>query len=210
MKTYSIDKVALTSIAAIAAKTFKLDAIKLLKLVDLITEDSDKIEFSLPENERFSKENVEKAIDDLISKLEGLTLEERKNVFSAISEMTADEDTKVKTNSSTKADTSDTKKDTDVKKDVKDETDKQYVFTAYCYAVPVAVRSTATKILDCYIKGHGEVRPSDLTGEENEKILSYRSSIFSYDQCTAKKIFASLVDRTRGSLICDRWRAAAV
>lgn len=206
MKTYVIDKVALTSIVAIAAKTFKLDAIKLLKLVDLITEDGDKFEFSLPENGRFTKENIEKAIDELIQKLEGLTPEERKNVFSTVSEMMVDDGEKA----STKTDTSDTKKDTDIKKDVKDETDKQYVFTAYCYAVPVAVRSTATKILDCYIKGHGEVRPSDLTGEESEKILSYRSSIFSYDQCTAKKIFASLVDRTRGTLICDRWRAAAV
>lgn len=210
MKTYSIDKVALTSIAAIAAKTFKLDAIKLLKLVDLITEDGDKIEFSLPENEKFSKERIEEMVDELIDKLDDLTPEERKNIFSAISEMTADKDTEVKTNSSTKADSNNTKakEDDEAKKD--EPSDKQYVFTAYCYAVPVAVRSTATKILDCYIKGHGEVRPSDLTGEESEKILSYRSSIFSYDQCTAKKIFASLVDRTRGTLICDRWRAAAV
>lgn len=206
MKTYSIDKVALTSIAAIAAKTFKLDAIKLLKLVDLITEDSDKFEFSIPENERFAKENIEKAIDELIQKLEGLTPEERKNVFSTVSEMMADDGEKA----STKADSNNTKakEDDEAKKD--EPSDKQYVFTAYCYAVPVAVRSTATKILDCYIKGHGEVRPSDLTGEESEKILSYRSSVFSYNEIEAKKIFASLVDRTRGSLICDRWRAAAV
>lgn len=202
MKTYTIDKVTLTSIAAIAAKTFKLDAIKLLKLVDLITEGSNQIEFALPESEKFSKERIEEAIDELLNKLESLTPEERKNMFSAaISEMTA-EDTEDKANSSTKADTA-------AKKD-EDETDKQYVFTAYCYAVPVAVRSTATKVLDCYIKGHGEIRPSDLTEKETEKMLSYRSNIFSYDQHTAKKIFASLVDRTRGSLICDRWRAAAV
>ena len=204
MKTYTIDKVALTSIAAIAAKTFKLDAIKLLKLVDLITEGSDQIEFALPESEKFSKESIEEAIDELLDKLESLTPEERKSIFSAaISEMTADEDAK-KADPSAKTDVSDTKvKDTEP-------SDKQYVFTAYCYAVPVAVRSTATKILDCYIKGHGEVRPSDLTEKETEKMLSYRSNIFSYDQYTAKKIFASLVDRTRGSLICDRWRAAAV
>lgn len=204
---YNIDKVALTSIAAIAAKTFKLDAIKLLKLVDLITEDGDKIEFTLPESEKLSRENIEKAIDDLIAKLEGLAPEERKSIFSTISEMTADEDTETKT--STKADNNTkAKEDDEAKEDEKD--NKQYVFTGYCYAVPVAVRSTATKILDCYIKGHGEVRPSDLTEKEAEKILSYRSSIFSYTEIEAKKIFASLVDRTRGSLICDRWRAAAV
>lgn len=203
MKTYNIDKVALTSIAAIAAKTFKLDAIKLLKLVDLITEDSDKFEFSIPENERFTKENIEKVIDDLISKLEGLTPEERKNAFSTVSKMMVDDGEKAST--STKTNTGDTKKDE------KDEpSDKQYVFTAYCYAIPVAVRSTATKILDCYIKGHGEVRPSNLNEEEIKRILSYRSSIFSYNEIEAKKIFASLVDRTRGSLICDRWRAVAV
>ena len=204
MKTYTIDKVMLTSIAAIAAKTFKLDAIKLLKLVDLITEGSDQIEFALPESEKFSKESIEEAIDELLDKLEGLTPEERKSIFSAaVSEMTTDEDAK-KADSSVKTDVSDTKvKDTEP-------SDKQYVFTAYCYAIPVAVRSTATKVLDCYIKGHGEVRPSDLTEKETEKMLSYRSNIFSYDQCTAKKIFASLVDSTRGSLICDRWRAAAV
>lgn len=204
MKMYTIDKVALTSIAAIAAKTFKLDAIKLLKLVDLITEGSDQIEFALPESEKFSKESIEEAIDELLDKLESLTPEERKSIFSAaISEMTADEDAK-KADPSAKTDVSDTKV-----KDI-EPSDKQYVFTAYCYAVPVAVRSTATKILDCYIKGHGEVRPSDLTEKEAEKMLSYRSNIFSYDQCEAKKIFASLVDRTRGSLICDRWRAAAI
>lgn len=208
MKTYTIDKVMLTSLAAIAAKTFKLDAIKLLKLVDLITEGSDQIEFALPESEKFSKESIEEAIDELLDKLESLTPEERKNMFSAaISEMTTDEDVK-KADSSAKTDVSDTKVKEDEAK--KDEKDKQYVFTAYCYAVPVAVRSTATKVLDCYIKGHGEIRPSDLNEEEINRILSYRSNIFSYDQCTAKKIFASLVDRTRGSLICDRWRAAAV
>lgn len=198
--TYTINKTSLTSIAAIVAKTFKLDAIKLLKLVDLITEGSDQVEFTLPESENFSREKIDEMVDELIGKLEGLTPEERKSIFSAaISEMTA-EDTEVKIDSSTKAKEDETKKDDD----------KQYVFTAYCYAIPVAVRSTATEVLDCYIKGHGEVRPSELTREESEKILSYRSSVFSYDQCTAKKIFASLVDRTRGSLICDRWRAAAV
>lgn len=204
MKTYVINKVALTSFAAIAAKTFKLDAIKLLKLVDLITEGSDQVEFALPESEKFSKESINQALDELIQKLEGLTPEERKSIFSAaISEITA-EDTEVKIDSSTKAKKGEAKKD-DEKQD-----DKQYVFTAYCYSIPVAVRSTTTKVLDCYIKGHGEVRPSDLTEKETEKVLSYRSNIFSYDQHTAKKIFASLVDRTRGSLICDRWRAATV
>lgn len=209
MKTYTIDKTALISVAAIAAKTFKLDAIKLLKLVDLITEGDNQIEFALPESEKFSKENIEEAIDELLDKLESLTPEERKSIFSAaISEMAADEDIEKKTSSSAKTDDTKDKDDTEVKKD--EPSDKQYVFTAYCYAVPVAVRSTATKILDCYIKGHGEIRPSDLTEEENKKILSYRSTLFSYDQHTAKKIFASLVDRTRGTLICDRWRAAAV
>lgn len=200
---YSIDKTALISIAAIAAKTFKLDAIKLLKLVDLITEGSDQVEFALPESEKFSKESIEEAIDELLDKLESLTPEERKNMFSTISEM-ANKDAEVKAdNNNTKA------KEDEAKKD-EDGTDKQYVFTAYCYAIPVAVRSTATKVLDCYIKGHGEVRPSDLTKEESEKILSYRSSVFSYKEIDAKKVFASLVDLTRGSLICDRWRAAAV
>lgn len=209
MKTYSIDKVALTSIAAIVAKTFKLDAIKLLKLVDLITEDSDQVEFTLPESEKPSKERIEEMVDELLSKLEGLTPEERKSIFSTVSKMTTDEDTEVKTNSSTKADNNNTKaKEDDAKKD--EPSDKQYVFTAYCYAIPVAVRSTADKVLDCYIKGHGEIRPSDLTEEENKKILSYRSSVFSYKDGDAKKIFTSLVDRIRGSLICDRWRAAAV
>lgn len=206
MKTV-IDKTSLISIAAIAAKTFKLDAIKLLKLVDLITEDSDQVEFVLPESEKLSKEIAEKAIDELIQKLENIAPEERKNIFSAvISEMTVDEDAEAETNSSTKTDNNNTK----AKKDEAKKDDKQYVFTAYCYAVPVAVRSTATKILDCYVKGHGEVRPSDLNEEEVKKIISYRSNVFSYDQCEAKKIFASLVDRIRGTLICDRWRAAAV
>ena len=210
MKTYIINKVALTTVAAIVAKTFKLDAIKLLRLVDLITEGGDKFEFSIPENEKFSKERIEEMVDDLITKLEGIGPEERKNIFTAVSEMTADEDTEVKTNSSTKADTSNTKTkdDAEVKKD--EPSDKQYVFTAYCYAIPVAVRSTAIKVLDCYIKGHGDIRPSDLNEEEIKKILSYRSSIFSYNEIEAKKNFTALVDRTRGSLICDRWRAAAV
>lgn len=203
MKTYTIDKVALTSIAAIAAKTFKLDAIKLLKLVDLITEGSNQVEFTLPESEKLSKDNIERAIDELLSKLESLTPEERKNMFSAaISEMTA-EDTEDKANSSTKADTA-------AKKDDDEPSDKQYVFTGYCYAIPVAVRSTTTKVIDCYIKGHGEIRPSDLTEAETKKILSYRSRLFSYKENEAKKIFASLVDRTRGTLICDRWRADVV
>lgn len=208
MKMYSIDKTALTSIAAIAAKTFQLDCIKLLKLVDLITEDGDKFEFSLPENKKFTKEIIDQAVDELLNKLEALTPEERKNAFSVISEMMVDEDAEKIDTSITKTDVSDTKVKDNA--EAKKDDEKQYVFTAYCYAVPVAVRSTATKILDCYIKGHGEVRPSDLNEEEVKKIISYRSNVFSYDQCEAKKIFASLVDRTRGSLICDRWRAAAV
>lgn len=207
--TYTIDKTSLISIAAIAAKTFKLDAIKLLKLVDLITEGDNQIEFALPESENLSKERVEEMVDDLISKLEGLAPLERKNIFSAaIGEMTADEDIEKKTSSSAKTDDTKDKDDTEVKKD--EPSDKQYVFTAYCYSIPVAVRSTATKVLDCYVKGHGEVRPSDLTEEEVKKIISYRSNIFSYKEIDAKKIFASLVDRTRGSLLCDRWRAAAI
>ena len=201
---YTIDKITLTSIATIAAKTFKLDAIKLLKLVDLITEGSDQIKFALPENERLSKEIIEKMIDELIQKLEGLTPEERRNAFSTVSEFMADDDETV---SSTKADVSDTK----AKEDVKDEpSGKQYVFTAYCYGIPIAARTSTDTVLDCYIKGHGDIRPSDLNEEEMKKILSYRSKLFSYDQNMAKKIFASLVDRTRGILLNDRWRAAAV